>query len=386
MKVNQFQPYIGKEEYESIKECFDANWITEGPKAKEFSEKLCKLIGCKYGVFAPNGTLSIYLGLKALGIGPGDEVIVPDFTFIASANAVEMVGATPVFVDIDKDTLHIDLEKCADVVNKNTKAIMPVHIYGTAVNMDSLMKFAQLHKLKVIEDAAQAIGVTWNGTHCGSFGDVGSFSFFADKTITTGEGGFVCTNDETIYKQLLYIRNQGRLNRGSFEHPEIGYNFRITDIQCAIGLTQLKKLDTIIEKKQTILQIYKNNLHGVNGIKIIEPVGNSNHIPFRVAILFDRKITEIMNYLSNREIETRTFFYPIHKQPCYISCNCLKNNCSDFPNSTYVYEHGLCMPSYPDLKESEIIYVCDKLKESLHMNDNELYSFNNNLDPYMQMK
>jgi perosamine synthetase len=386
MKVNQFQPYIGKEEYESIKECFDANWITEGPKAKEFSEKLCKLIGCKYGVFAPNGTLSIYLGLKALGIGPGDEVIVPDFTFIASANAVEMVGATPVFVDIDKDTLHIDLEKCADVVNKNTKAIMPVHIYGTAVNMDSLMKFAQLHKLKVIEDAAQAIGVTWNGTHCGSFGDVGSFSFFADKTITTGEGGFVCTNDETIYKQLLYIRNQGRLNRGSFEHPEIGYNFRMTDIQCAIGLTQLKKLDTIIEKKQTILQIYKNNLHGVNGIKIIEPVGNSNHIPFRVAILFDRKITEIMNYLSNSEIETRTFFYPIHKQPCYISCNCLKNNCSDFPNSTYVYEHGLCMPSYPELKESEIIYVCDKLKESLHMNENELYCFNNNLDPYMQMK
>ncbi len=386
MKVNQFQPYIGKEEYESIKECFDANWITEGPKAKEFSEKLCKLIGCKYGVFAPNGTLSIYLGLKALGIGPGDEVIVPDFTFIASANAVEMVGATPVFVDIDKDTLHIDLEKCADVVNKNTKAIMPVHIYGTAVNMDSLMKFAQLHKLKVIEDAAQAIGVTWNGTHCGSFGDVGSFSFFADKTITTGEGGFVCTNDETIYKQLLYIRNQGRLNRGSFEHPEIGYNFRMTDIQCAIGLTQLKKLDTIIEKKQTILQIYKNNLHVVNGIKIIEPVGNSNHIPFRVAILFDRKITEIMNYLSNSEIETRTFFYPIHKQPCYISCNCLKNNCSDFPNSTYVYEHGLCMPSYPELKESEIIYVCDKLKESLHMNENELYCFNNNLDPYMQMK
>ena len=129
MKINQFQPYIGQEEYKSIKECFDINWITEGPKAQEFSERLCKLIGCKYGVFAPNGTLSLYLGLKALGIGPGDEVIVPDFTFIASANAVEMVGAKPIFVDINKDTLHIDLDKCTNLITDNTKAIMPVHIY-----------------------------------------------------------------------------------------------------------------------------------------------------------------------------------------------------------------------------------------------------------------
>jgi perosamine synthetase len=359
MKVNQFQPYIGQEEYESIKDCFDSNWITEGPKSKEFSEKLCKLIGCKYGVFAPNGTLSLYLGLKAMGIGPGDEVIVPNFTFIASANAVEMVGAKPVFVDINVNTLHIDINKCEYLISSKTKAIMPVHIYGTAVNMDVVIKFAKKHKLKIIEDAAQAIGVKWNNKHCGSFGDVGSFSFFADKTITTGEGGFVCTNNKKIYEKLLYLRNQGRLSRGSFIHPEIGYNFRMTDIQCAIGLTQLKKLNDIIDKKQKILQTYKDNLKNVKGISIHAPEEGSNHIPFRVAILFNKNITDIMEYLKLNNIETRTFFYPLHAQPCFSEKN------KNYKNSTYVYNHGLCMPSYPELKKDQIVYVCDKLKEAL---------------------
>jgi perosamine synthetase len=378
MKINQFQPYIGQEEYKSIKECFDINWITEGPKAQEFSERLCKLIGCKYGVFAPNGTLSLYLGLKALGIGPGDEVIVPDFTFIASANAVEMVGAKPIFVDINKDTLHIDLDKCTNLITDNTKAIMPVHIYGTAVNMDLLMKFAKLHKLKVIEDAAQAIGVTWDGKHCGSFGDVASFSFFADKTITTGEGGFVCTNNKEIYTKLLYLRNQGRINRGSFIHPEIGYNFRITDIQCAIGLTQLNKLDDIIQKKQNILQTYKTLLKNINGLKIIEPKNLSNHVPFRIAIEFDRKITGIMKYLSSKNIETRTFFYPLHKQPCY--------NTQTLKNSTYAYNHGLCMPSYPELQTNQIEYVCKHICKALDVSATEALIVDNNIDPYLQTR
>jgi len=377
MKVNQFQPFIGNDEYVAIKECFDTNWITEGPISKRFSNKLCELIGCKYGVFAPNGTLSLYLGLKSIGIGPGDEVLVPDFTFIASANAIEMVGAKPIFVDIDRDTLHIDLDKCKDLITDNTKAIMPVHIYGTAVDMDSVMSFAKNHKLKVIEDAAQAIGVTWNDQHCGSFGDVASFSFFADKTITTGEGGFVCTNNIDTYNQLLYLRNQGRKDRGSFIHPEIGYNFRITDIQCAIGLTQLNKLDTIISNKQRILQQYKKHLNGIAGLKIMEPDGLSNHIPFRVAIIFDTTVTDIMDYLSSNDIETRTFFYPLHKQPCFTKImysqyctQCIETagaNCNMdcFKNSTYNYNHGLCMPSYPDLENSQIKYICNLIKTYL---------------------
>ncbi len=358
MKVSQFEPFLGHEEYEAIKECFDNNWVTEGPKAKEFSERLCELIGCKYGVFANNGTLSIYLGLRALGIGPGDEVIVPNFTFIASANSVEMCGAKPVFVDIDRDTLHMDIKKCESLVTRNTKAIMPVHIYGMSANMDEIMEFADKHDLRVIEDAAQAIGVKWKGKHCGSFGDIGSFSFFADKTITTAEGGFVCTDDKAIYEKLLYLRNQGRLHRGSFIHPEIGYNFRITDIQAAIGLTQLSKLEVIKEKKQNILNTYKRYLGDVPGLKIVEPLEGSNHIPFRVAILFDNKIDEIASHLQSCDIETRTFFYPLNEQPCY-------GIVGDYSESNYVYEHGLCMPSYPTLEEEKIKYVCDTIRSFL---------------------
>ena len=360
MKINQSQPFLGMAEYEAIKVCFENNWITEGPKSKEFSDRLCKLMGCKYGVFAPNGTLALYLGLRALGIGPGDEVIVPDFTFIASANAVEMVGAKPVFADINRDTLHVDIEECEKLITKHTKAIMPVHIYGAAANMDKIMTFANKYNLKVIEDAAQALGVYWNKKHCGTFGEVGCFSFFADKTITTGEGGFVCTDDEKIYNELIYLRNQGRLNRGSFIHPRIGYNFRITDIQSAIGLVQLDKLELIEENKLKIFDLYKKNLQGVDGLQIIVPEDKSNFIPFRIAIIFEKKSDKISEYLISKDIETRTFFYPIHKQPCYNTDLVLKN-------STYVYEHGLCFPAYAELGEKEIIYICNHIKKALKL-------------------
>ena len=375
MKIKQFKPFLGDEEYLSIKECFDSNWITEGPKSKEFCDKLLELTGAKYGVFANNGTLSLYLGLKALGIQDGDEVLVPNFTFIASANAVIMAGGKPIFVDVNKDTMHIDLEQCRKLITPKTKAIMPVHIYGTAADMESIMEFANKFKLLVIEDAAQAIGVNWNGQHCGTFGHVGSFSFFADKTITTGEGGFLVTNDEKIYENLLYLRNQGRINRGSFIHPEIGFNFRITDIQAAIGLVQLKKLNLIIEKKKNILQLYKKHLEGVRGIRIFEPPNLSDHVPFRVAIMFEKKAKEVMKFFESKEIETRTFFYPLHKQPCFTEvmmsqyCDvCVETfgiNCkmSCFENSQELYDHGVCVPSYPELSEEEVRYICDQIRE-----------------------
>lgn len=365
MKINQSQPFLGMTEYEAIKECFENNWITEGPKSKEFSEKLCKKMGCKYGVFAPNGTLALYLGLRALGIGPGDEVIIPDFTFIASANSVEMTGAKPIFADIDRDTLHVNIEECEKLITEHTKAIMPVHIYGAAANMDKIMAFAKKYNLKVIEDAAQAIGVYWNKKHCGTFGEVGCFSFFADKTITTGEGGFVCTNDKKIYNELIYLRNQGRLNRGSFIHSRIGYNFRITDLQAAIGLVQLDKLKLIEENKLKIFDLYKKNLQGVDGLRIIVPEEGSNFIPFRIAILFEKKSDKISEYLISKDIESRTFFYPIHKQPCYKNCDCVNDNCNNFPNSKYVYDHGLCFPAYAELGEKEIIYICNHIKKAL---------------------
>lgn len=367
-KVPQFQPYIDNKEYDAIKSCFDSNWITEGPLSKKFVEKILELTGAKYGVLAPNGTLSIYMALRAIGVGPGDEVIVPNFTFIASANAVEMCGAKPVFVDVKED-LQIDVDKCIRLVNYRTKAVMPVHVYGMACNMDEVMEFAKNYKIKVVEDAAQGIGITWKGKHTGTFGDVGSFSFFADKTLTTGEGGMVVTNDKDLYEKLLYLRNQGRIDRGSFIHPELGYNFRMTDLQSAIGLSQFEKLPEIIEKKSEILKTYKRLLN--SKIKIIEPSENSNHIPFRVCIIIPKGSQKLMEYMKENGIETRTFFYPLHKQPCYMKQKKTifqkifyqKNNDKEFEVSVRMYDEGVCLPSFVSITQEQISFICEKINE-----------------------
>ena len=364
MKVKQFEPFIGMEEYEAIRSCFENNWITEGPKSEEFRELLCQKIGVKYGVFAPNGTLALYLGLRSMGIGPGDEVIVPDFTFIASATSVEMTGATPIFADINADDLQINVDDCHRLITSRTKAIMPAHLYGMTADMDEVMEFAEKYGIMVIEDAAQALGIRWKEKPCGSFGNVGCFSFFADKTITTGEGGFVVTDDSDTYDKLRYLRNQGRMSRGTFKHPEIGYNFRMTDIQAAIGICQIGKMESIIEAKSDIYNQYREELCDVGGAEIIGPKeGISPYIPFRIIMRTNSESSEgIMGHLDSRAIETRTFFYPLHKQPCFESI--VENQEVDkLVNSVDAYNRGVCLPSYANLNKSQISYVCAAIRE-----------------------
>lgn len=358
MKVPQFSPWIGKEEIQAVTQCLKSNWITEGPKSQQFSKKLLQLIGSRYGVFAPNGTLAIFLALKALGISKGDEVLVPDFTFIASATAVEMVGAKPIFVDVNRENFQIDLSQADKLITKKTKAVMPVHIYGTVANMDEVGGFAKKYGLMIIEDAAQAIGVHWKEKHAGTFGEAGCFSFFADKTITTAEGGFIVTNDQKIYEKLLYMRNQGRIDRGSFIHPQIGYNFRLTDIQSAVGLAQFAKLKKIKQKKAHLLKLYQDLLKGVKGITFFKPEKGAEWIPFRVGILYE-KGHRLMKFLSTKGIESRTFFYPLHKQPCFAYLN----NDRDFPNAVYGYEHGVCLPTFPRLTDKQVEYICRAIKQ-----------------------
>ena len=364
MKVPQFLPWVGKEEIEAVVKCINSNWITEGPISKEFSEKLLTLIGSRFGVFSPNGTLALYLALKAVGIKNGDEVLVPDFTFIASATSVEMVGARPVFVDINRKNFQIDLTNASRLITKKTKAIMPVHVYGTVCDMDKVMAFAEKHQLVVVEDACQAIDVHWKGKHAGTFGEVGCFSFFADKTITTAEGGFVVTNDEEIYNKLLYLRNQGRIDRGSFIHPRIGYNFRMTDLQNAMGLAQLAKLPEIKKRKACILNLYHQNLKNVEGITFFEPEKGAEWIPFRIGILCDNA-HELMSFMRLKGIEPRTFFYPLHRQPCfsYLKDERHKNDDLQFPNSVFGYEYGICLPSFPTLSDDQVDYVCQTIKQ-----------------------
>ncbi len=364
-KIPQVFPWIGSEEIQNVTKVLQNNWLTEGPFCKEFSSRLNAMIGCKYGVFAPNGTLALFLGLLALGIGPGDEVIVPDSTFIGSANAVILTGAQPVFVDVTRENFQIDMEKVQDLITEKTGAIMPVHLFGMSANMRAVMDVAGRNGLKVIEDAAQGVGVTYEGKHTGTFGDVGCFSFFADKTITIGEGGYVVTNDDTIYESLLYLRNQGRLDRGSFIHPAIGYNFRITDMQAAIGLAQLEKLPTIIERKLEIYRLYREGLEDVDEISFPVVEEGSNNVPFRFVILApDAK--KLMEYLDERIVQTRSFFYPLHKQPCFQSERFTKQKGTYFVNSVYGYERGLCLPVYPMLSEENIRSICGHIREFYH--------------------
>lgn len=357
MKIPQVSPTFNKEEVRAVAQTIKDNWVTEGPKCKEFSEELNKLFGVQYGVFAPNGTLALYLGLLALGVGPFDEVIIPNTTFIASANAVILTGAKPVFVDVNKRDYQLDVSKIE--VTRNTKAIMPVHLYGSGVDMKPIMDFAREYGLYVIEDAAQTVGVKLRGQHLGTFGDVGTFSFFADKTITTGEGAYVVCKTEKIYKKLRMLRNQGRMDSGTFIHPDFGVNFRITDMQGALGCEQLKKLDSIIKKKSQIMKWYREMLSEVSDVEFYKRNYDANYVPFRVVIFCDSAF-KLMDHLEANGVQARSFFYPLHMQPCFSH---YEYKTSNFPNSIYGYECGLCLPIYTTLKKSEVKYICDLIKE-----------------------
>jgi len=354
-RIPQIVPWVGAEEKALVDGVLDDNWLTEGVRSREFASQLNRLTGAAYGVFAPNGTLALTLGLIALGIRRSDEVIVPNSTFVGSATAVLLAGGKPVFVDVDEQTLQIDVAEAEHVVTANTAAIMPVHLMGTAADMDAVMAFARHHNLKVIEDAAQGIGVSYKGRHVGTIGDVGCFSFFADKTITTGEGGFITCRSEEVYERLCLLRNQGRLNSGSFIHPAVGFNFRITDLQAAIGLAQLDKLEEIVARKRANLALYREQLKDNPHVRVFEGAPDSFYVPFRCMLMCDRAF-ELAEYLSANFVDTRRFFYPLHKQPCFSDIFGFSDDLS-FPNSIGAYERGLLLPVYPTMLEGDICRI-----------------------------
>lgn len=353
--IPQFEPWLGEEELAQVAETIRANWITGGEKTREFERQIAELCGVKHAIAVCNGTIALYVGLKVLGVGEGDEVIVPDFTFIASANSVVMAGATPVFVDIDANTFNIAPECIEEAITPKTKAIMPVHIYGQAADMDGICEIAKRHNLYLIEDAAQGIGVTFRSKPVGGFGDVGCLSFYADKTMTTGEGGMVLTNDDTLAEKCLILKHQGRTGRGIYFHEHIGYNFRLTDLQSAVGLAQLSKLSTIIERKKKNERLYREYLAGVDGVEFPYIDARGFNVPFRINIVVDDP-EGLSAFLNENEIGSRRFFFPLHMQPCY-------DIKGEFPNSVNAYERGLSLPSSVKLTEEEIKYISDKIKE-----------------------
>jgi perosamine synthetase len=357
--IIQIEPWIDEKEWEQVKRVIDSTYLTESKITAEFEEGIKELTQSKHNIATSNGTTALYCGLKALNIGYGDEVIVPNLTFVASSNAVIMAGAKPVFCEVAKDTLCIDVEAAAALGTERTKAIMPVHLYGQSADMVAVMEFAQQYNLKVIEDAAQGIGVKFKGEHVGLQGDVSAISFYGNKTITCGEGGIILTQSDTIAQACRRLKNHGRDHRGTFVHEHIGFNFSITELQSGIGVAQLKKLPEIIRRKQEICDTYSQGLGDIPQLQIL-PVDERCEPVYWFTSYYAQNRAELEKFLLSNDIQTRRFFCPLHMQPCYKD---LVDPNREYPISEKAYEQGISLPSAYGLKPEEQAYVIEKIRE-----------------------
>ena len=297
------------------------------------------------------------MALLALDLPPGSEILIPTFTFYASASVAIFAGLTPVFVDADPETFNVDVDALESLITERTSAIMPVHVYGHSPPLDRIVEFANHHGLAVLEDAAQAYGVVYRGRHAGTWGRAGVISFFADKTVTMGEGGVVLTDDTALYERLRLLRNQGRAHSGTFVHESLGMNFRVTDLQCAVGRAQLRKLPEIVAKKREHHGRYVANLSDVRGVRWLRVQPGSSHIPFRFALITDRR-EQLAAALEQAGVQTRSFFYPLHRQPAL-----QKYAREPLRVAEELYRTGLCLPVHQGLTMGEIDQISDIIRK-----------------------
>ncbi len=360
--IVQIEPWIDGSELRELERVIDSTFVVEHELTREFERMTMQLTGCKHAIAVCNGTLALFVGLKALGIGPGDEVIVPNFTFIASANAVILAGATPVLCEVMEDTFCLDVAKAEQAVTLRTKSVMPVHMYGQSADMNEVMAFAKRHGLSVIEDAAEAIGVRFTGKHVGTFGDVGILSYYGNKTVTCGEGGMVLTNDDALAKAAHRLKNYGRDQKGTFVHESIGFNFSFTDLQAAVGIAQMRKMPAIVRKKREIHDRYAEELRDLPDFQPVyidsrcEPV-------FWFTSFLCQDPGALCSYLQLQNIQTRRFFYPLHLQPCYADCKHIRITDADFPVSEKIYERGISLPSAYRLSVEEQTFIIEQIRE-----------------------
>jgi len=363
------EPCLGGNEKKYVMDCMETGWISSSGKyVKAFEESFSAYCDCNYGVAVCNGTVSLHLALTALGIGKGDEVIIPNFTMIASAYAVCYTGAKPVFVDADADTWNIDTNKIEEKITKNTKAIMPVHIFGNPCNMSKIEEIAKKYNLYIIEDAAEAHGALYNGKKVGSFSDIASFSFFANKNLTTGEGGMVVMKDEKYYDKCRYLKNMSfPINAPRiYQHNDIGFNYRMSNIHAAIGLAQVEKADEYRDMRIKNHNLYKKYLSEVDGITFQKDEENSLNVNWMNTILLDTKKyghskEELIEHLKNNGVDTRLLFTGMHRQKCLLDFGC---NCQgEYPVTDNLTQNGFYLPSASNLSEDDIKYICNLIKE-----------------------
>ena len=363
-KIFQIEPSLDIAEKNELQDVIDSGWFTEAKKTREFEQRFAKFTGSNYACAVTSGTAGLYLGLLAMNIKKNDDVIVPDLTFVASPNSIYAVGAKPILCDIEKKSLNIDIKNLEKKITKKTKAIMIVNFNGRTTNMKQILQIAKKHNLKLIEDAAHSLGCFYGNKHQGTISDLGVFSFSTPKIITTGQGGMIVTNNKTLYERCCALKDFGRKigakknMKRSFEHETIGYNFKFTEFQAAIGISQMKKLPKRIIKKKKMFKKYHDLLCDIKGISFVKT--DLNKItPWMIDFILDskNKKNKLINHLEKNRIETRIFYPPIHRLKPY------KDLDKNYRNSSDISDKGLWLPSSVTLENKEIDFICRKIKD-----------------------
>jgi len=360
-KYPVYAPSIGLKEKEYVLDCLDSTWISsKGKYVGAFEKSFAEYIKIDYATTVSNGTVAIHLALLALGVGLGDEVIVPTLTYIASVNAIAYTGATPVFVDSLAGTWQMDPNDIKKKITPQTKAILVVHLYGHPCDMSEIMHIAHDNNIFVVEDCAEAIGTKYKDQYVGTFGDIATFSFFGNKTITTGEGGMVVTNDHTLYDRAVHFKGQGLANHREYWHDVIGYNYRMTNICAAIGLAQLENVEEVLKKKRQIAQWYSNAIKGTT-MTFHNEDENCFHSYWMCSVLLKEssKRDIVREYLKNNGIETRPLFYPVHTMPMY------SKRYERHAIAENIGWRGINLPSYPGLNKEDVEFITQCLLEAI---------------------
>ena len=373
-KVFLYEPLIGKQEKKLVNDCLNTNWISSrGKYVKLFEDRFKRYINSKYAISVCNGTVALHLALVALGIKNNDEVLVPTFTYVSTVNAIKYVNAKVKFVDSNMLDWQMDEKSFHKKITKKTKAVIVPHIYGNVCNIKKIKQICKKNKIFLIEDCAEAVGTFYKNQHVGTFGDVSTFSFFGSKTITTGEGGMVTTNNKFLAEKIERLKMVGVSKKKFYWHYILGYNYRMTNICAAIGYAQLSRIKSIIKKKREIFLEYKKNLANLP-IKLLDGNKEKKNSYWLVSFVLKKKNIrdKLRNYLENNLIETRPCFYPIHTMPIYKKDN--GNN--KFPVADYLGSNGITLPSSPKLSKKQIKYVCKKIKDFL-INEDLVLNLNN---------
>lgn len=357
--IQWWVPELGEREKQLVAEVIDGNFPNDGEYTTAFESRIAEICGVPYAVATTSGTTAIFLALAACGIGPGDEVLVPDLTFVATANAVRLTGATPVLVDVSPETCNIDPAQAQARITSRTRAIVPVHVSGRGADMQALAAIAARHGLRVVEDAAEALGSCMGQQPLGSFGDAGCFSFSPNKTITTGQGGMVVTRDEVLHARLRELKDHGRPVRGTGgadEHASLGYNFKLTNVQAAIGLAQLERFESRRAHLRDLYRWYSGSLAGVLGVRLPGFDLDGGACPQWIDAIVDRR-DSLHDYLLERRIQTRKFWYPVHTHAPYREDGAL------FHGSTHVSARGLWLPSALSLTAADVSRVSAHIRD-----------------------